>query len=256
MATPVLLALYYAVCTKYYYGRPRTGTIRSCGPGLGQPGQLSWFPMWLCGLCRDPPVFISHPLPKPCGGSPRTPPKKKKKTLKNGCPIGGAKSPCNRLPCAEGFWNMTSSPELSHCQDWRPFHAADQRLSRSKMQRCNSAQRHCCWLAGSQMHCVHYVHFACISTCVNRQSVSHPTWRINSAMRRLPNARVASTNGSRAAVVHTGGLKPALDQTRRMTQPWPGCSKSTESITHSITTVSVWEGTLHRIYATNHDCQP
>lgn len=89
-----------------------------------------------------------------------------------------------------------------------------------------------------------------------------PTVRVPSDMAHklchatFTDARVASTDGSRAAVVHTGGLKPALDQTRRMTQPWPGCSKSTESITHSITTVSVWEGTLHRIYATNHDCQP
>lgn len=65
--------------------------------------------------------FHLPPLPKPCGGSPRNPSQKEKRPSKNGCPTGGAKSPCNRLPCAECFWNMTSSPELSHCQDWAAF---------------------------------------------------------------------------------------------------------------------------------------
>lgn len=73
--------------------------------------------------------FHLPPPPEAVWREPENPSQKeKKRPSKNGCPIGGAKSPCNGLPCAEGFWNMTSSPELSHCQDWRPFHAPGQRL--------------------------------------------------------------------------------------------------------------------------------
>lgn len=178
MATPVLLALYVRgtitdalVPVLYAVADLVLDNLGSC------PG----FP---CGFADFVKIHrFSSPTPSRSRveGAREPLPKRKKRPSKNGCPIGGAKSPCNRLPCAEGFWNMTSSPELSHCQDWRPFHAPGQRL-----QVKDAILRNAIAAGGGQMHCVHYVRFASISACVNRQSVSRPTWRINSAMRRLP----------------------------------------------------------------------